>query len=782
MAWTPISGQPVPYRTDTTDVPASGYYLKAYVSGTTTAISFATNQSGGTTLDKSQLDSAGYPTTDGTTRFIPHVNQTYKLVLYLNATDADNNTVASADWVIDDIPQSAASTSVSTVTREDQLGSAATSRVFTLANAYTLGNENLNVYLNGQLLRRGSSFDYTETTTTTVTLTYDPLDNDTYTFVTTETTTSSVADAAGITYTPAGSGAVATNVQAKLRESVSVKDFGAVGDGNVSTLTGTDDTAAIQAAIDSLPNNGGTVFIPFGNYLVTAPLTITKRINIVGVEGELGSVIFTNTAISTVFELPQAIGDTNDVAGGSFVNIDVKGADLANYCINGFGNNMSFVNCRLREAVIACADVSYGWDNYWENCTFRDSLADGQIMSQGQFNQNTMVGCKWFNNAGIGLVVKGSLGVKLVCPLFEDNAKAALFASDVDSLSIDTPYCEGNATTGIVFTTPSATVKADFVFNGSSSQTTMTTGSPANACTIKNAFTNGAQVESLAYVIQADALHVDNPSLDGGASGIPIVKAYGSTDSNNTYFRAPRLRIDEGAGPWTQRLKLANSTSSFRDQEGIYFPNLHNFFIGEPDLNAWTNIASGNGGTFDRSAEAHPEGPSIPVWELAYAGTDLSNRFGFVFDSADYPDLAGKPVLFRADLKAEGTNTPTVTIHANAGSRTTTSTTWTRLGLIFEMPASGNVGVGISKTTAIGDAYIANPVLCELGCNEKSLGKRISPYSAEFKGSNAAPTTGTWNAGDRVYDLTPSASGNIGWVCVTAGTPGTWKTFGTISA
>lgn len=47
---------------------------------------------------------------------------------------------------------------------------------------------------------------------------------------------------------------------------------------------------------------------------------------------------------------------------------------------------------------------------------------------------------------------------------------------------------------------------------------------------------------------------------------------------------------------------------------------------------------------------------------------------------------------------------------------------------------------------------------------------------------SAAPTTGTWAVGDIVYNDTPTAGGFIGWVCTTAGTPGTWKTFGAISA
>jgi hypothetical protein len=47
---------------------------------------------------------------------------------------------------------------------------------------------------------------------------------------------------------------------------------------------------------------------------------------------------------------------------------------------------------------------------------------------------------------------------------------------------------------------------------------------------------------------------------------------------------------------------------------------------------------------------------------------------------------------------------------------------------------------------------------------------------------SAAPTTGTWVRGDIVWDDTPSAGGTMGWVCTASGTPGTWKTFGSIGA
>lgn len=47
---------------------------------------------------------------------------------------------------------------------------------------------------------------------------------------------------------------------------------------------------------------------------------------------------------------------------------------------------------------------------------------------------------------------------------------------------------------------------------------------------------------------------------------------------------------------------------------------------------------------------------------------------------------------------------------------------------------------------------------------------------------SAAPVSGAWAQGDIVFNTGAAASGFVGWVCVVAGSPGTWKTFGAISA
>lgn len=72
-------------------------------------------------------------------------------------------------------------------------------------------------------------------------------------------------------HTQGGAGATTTTVQNKLRRYVDVKDFGATGNGS------TDDTAAIQAALDQFNNIGpGEVYFPPGTYVTSSPLIINN--------------------------------------------------------------------------------------------------------------------------------------------------------------------------------------------------------------------------------------------------------------------------------------------------------------------------------------------------------------------------------------------------------------------------------------------------------------------------------------------------------------------------
>tara|TARA_R110000868_G_scaffold249898_6_gene506385 strand:- start:285 stop:2198 length:1914 start_codon:yes stop_codon:yes gene_type:complete len=77
-------------------------------------------------------------------------------------------------------------------------------------------------------------------------------------------------------YLPGGANAVATTVQAKLRQNVSVLDFGA------NTTPGTTDmTAAFTAALTAL-SSGGRLYVPPGTYLISSLLTLPSNVLLEG--------------------------------------------------------------------------------------------------------------------------------------------------------------------------------------------------------------------------------------------------------------------------------------------------------------------------------------------------------------------------------------------------------------------------------------------------------------------------------------------------------------------
>ena len=191
--------------------------------------------------------------------------------IYFNTTQNILKTYTGSIWVISAAAgnivrwRKTASAGNTTLSGVDDLG---------VTLSYVVGNEQ--VYLNGALQTRG--VDYTAATGTSITLTPALLAGDVVElhavqgYVSATITPGSINDAlvapaAGIQATklafiPAGAGAVTRTVDSKLKDVVSVKDFGAVGNGVA------DDRPAIQAAIDSLVASGGTVYVPDGTYRI----------------------------------------------------------------------------------------------------------------------------------------------------------------------------------------------------------------------------------------------------------------------------------------------------------------------------------------------------------------------------------------------------------------------------------------------------------------------------------------------------------------------------------
>jgi hypothetical protein len=190
-----------------------------------------------------------------------------------------------------------------------------------------------------------------------------------------------------IGFEPAGSGAVARSAQDKMRETVSVKDFGAVGDG------ATDDTAAIQAAID----NAGTIFFPPGTYKISDTIILGDKKTLFGSSPQTsvgGGVIFNGTTTITADKADFADGQpmfrpdagTTQRSAILFQNLTIRSnitasfSDLAameatgpvGVSVVGIKNGTTFDGCAFRNLKVAVSNQLSPTYGYTDKVTFND--------------------------------------------------------------------------------------------------------------------------------------------------------------------------------------------------------------------------------------------------------------------------------------------------------------------------------------------------------------------------------------------------------------------------
>ena len=204
------------------------------------------------------------------------------------------------------------------------------------------------------------------------------------------------------TITANGSGAVSRGVESKLKDFVSVKDFGAVGDGV------TDDTAAFQAAYNALAANRinsrgiGQVHVPRGRYLCNGTITMTSAlgVKVVGNSPEASQIIRTV--------------DTGDLFSiGTYIYVEfsdlsiyhITSSDRSTWTTNCFrmsgnGGGREFCLRRIETAkfnrVIDFAGTAGNEDtNYFEGVTCTD-FKTFLYARNSQSVVNKAVQCTWF--------------------------------------------------------------------------------------------------------------------------------------------------------------------------------------------------------------------------------------------------------------------------------------------------------------------------------------------------------------------------------------------------
>jgi hypothetical protein len=589
-------------------------------------------------------------------------------------------------------------------------------------------------------------------------------------------------NADAVVYDPPFIGGVQTNVEAKLAQYVSVKDFGAVGDGV------TDDTAAIQAAIDA---DEGNVFFPVGVYRTTAPINMTGiTVSLYG-EGKRF-----NTGIASEILIDHA-GTGLLVSDQSHIGVFLQDLRFnranayftqgANISFDGDGPGPSQVVSHVNMMRVHIQGGAYGL------------LLRGVIL--GAFDYvtiNSALNGVVFNGAGSAFPANNVIsfsqlsisGATTAAVTFQGNAgrNIMFFNCDIESNNYTVYFNPGTSAENVVFD--------GLWLEDNAEPIVVWAGTQLYFKHVRNANNAGIELFDRAALETGTAQDVFVEGQYGGSithfAGAANVNAHNmrTSDVGGYSYAVTALTGSRANGSLIEPAVsgaqiMGTSVMDTVRQSGAFGKNyLVNWNI--PGSTSWDKT-----GATTVQTETDPLGGST-----AYSWN------GFVEGGRVTPPAIAVGQFYEMVLWAKGAGVIRLQNFGRPFYYNINTSSWTRLvfrvkitdvsqvmdSILIDLTPNSPNGIQVWRPGIydVMDAIDTRPSV-QQSIYEGGYIDTAYTYGARERTNiivygTAIPVAGDWLVGDKVMNTAPTAGGVSGWVCTTAGTPGTWKSFGAIAA
>jgi hypothetical protein len=605
--------------------------------------------------------------------------------------------------------------------------------------------------------------------------------------------------AATIKYDPPFTGAVTSGytVQDKLSQTISVKDFGAVGNGVA------DDTAEIQAALTA--GAGRAVYFPGGTYLISATLTVPADTMVTG-DG-YGSVVFQNTREQNVFELSNNCtvqhlrikGDGATSGGVSFQkNNGIYAASKRNIkVINCFIHDFEYSGININ----GCENMEISGNYIWDNSFSSESGCD--VALYGLAGDNARINitknfCFSNNGQAIGvdfiggdadIIVEGNICVALDASTWAEVSSGSLlrrhgiaagYSGGSGRYVISNNICRNTRVTGIYYQSANAAIDGVQILG--------------NQCT-KNGVAPLVGEEGLSsgiYIatqgngdIIANNLVEDYlGTLQYGQAGIKVAPTVASQIAANPYTLVVNNIVRSSS---TNGILLTASSINVEVRGNGITNSAYEDIAWIPSA-ALTNV--GNHIIKDNRIERTNtnEAAIIADFQASTLPLYIENNYLLGFDkTVNSADNVGIRWNTNPNIFVTG-NTINGFYHGVYQSSYLTGRAFSQQFIDRNSFLNCTNGIMISGATAAPVLPVQDNVFVNVTTNTSgaALGGATVAYIAQRFGSKiyfqnaASPSVGTWIVGDRAQQLTPVVGQPKGWMCTVAGNPGTWVSEGNL--